>query len=192
MTLIELVQACRKATKEHEALRFAGDLVSEIGPSLWEFISRQTRSDLAEDVYQETLIAIGQNVGKCRAKDDKRVRRWCFGIAVHKMVSSWRREKSHPTLSLDVETVRQAVEASGKDRRIESEERAELNLALELVGAADPACVDYLWEGIAYDLAFKDTGVLHGQSTDAARMRVNRCLELAQKLVSKKMGGVNG
>jgi hypothetical protein len=115
-----------------------------------------------------------------------------MAVAINEVADCWRREERHSTLSLDVETVRQAVEASGEERRIESEERAELNLALELVGATDPACLDYLWERIAYDLAFKDIGVLHGQSMDAARMRVKRCLELAQKLVLKKMGGVNG
>jgi RNA polymerase sigma factor (sigma-70 family) len=192
MSLIDLVRACRNATVEHEEIRFAEDLVCQIGPSLQRFIFGQTRRELVEDVYQNTLIAIAKDVAKCRAETDKEVQKWCFGIAVNKLADARRREKRHPTVSVDINVLEAAVEASGKEERIESKERAELDFALELLRAAAPPCVDYLWERIAFQLSYKDIGEMHEQSEDAARMRVKRCLELAQELVSKKLGGVHG
>lgn len=82
-----------------------------------------------------------------------------------------------------------AVAASGADDRIGPDEQEQLDYALQLLAAVKPPCVDYLWQAIGLDLSYQVVGQLHAQKADAARMQVQRCLELAQKLVQKKAKG---
>ena len=73
------------------------------------------------------------------------------------------------------------------DEAPDAEEAADLAYALELLRAAKPPCVGYLWEAFALELSYPEMGQLHGKSADAMRMQVKRCLKEAQKLVGRKV-----
>jgi len=185
-TLMASLRACRNAVALPACERFAEAFVCEVGPALRLFINAHTRPDLADDAYQETLIAIALNVGQCRAQKENQVWRWCYRVARNKIADQWRQAGGEATVSLELETVRQAVEASVREERVTEEEREELAHALGLLSAAKPPCVGYLWEAFALTLTYVEMGKLHGRSADAMRMKVNRCLELVRELVRKK------
>ena len=185
-SLIELVRICRKTKTLHVRERFFEEIVCHVGPALFSFIGRHTRVDFVEDALQETLIALDQNLDRCRARTDAQFWAWCYQTARHKMADQWRGTAGGMVVSLDHEEVRRAVEASGQDERIPREEREELDYALALLRSVKPPCVDYLWDRIALDLSFKEMTEIYGLREDAARMQVQRCLKLAQELVSKK------
>ena len=185
-SVLTLLHACRNAVALPACERFAEAFVCEVGPALRSFINAHSRPDLAEDAYQETLIALALNVAECRANTESQVWRWCYTVARNKIADQARRAESEKVVSLELDTVRQAVEASGGDERIGHDEREELAFAMELLHAAKPPCVGYLWEAFALALTYVEMGKLHGLSTDAMRMKVNRCLELVRELVRKK------
>jgi len=191
-SLIELVQICRKTRTLHVRERFFEEMVCQVGPALFSFICHHTRKDFVEDAFQETLVALNHNLNKCRARTDPQVWAWCYQTARHKMADQWRRTAGRVVVSLDQEEVRRAVEASGRDERISREEREELDYALALLRSAKPPCVDYLWDRIALGLSYKEMTEIYGLRADAARMRVERCLKLAQELVSKKAKVTHG
>lgn len=185
--LVALLQAYRDAATLPERERFTEDFVLQVGPALRRFIFAHCRSDLAEDAYQETLIAIALCLGKCSAGTDAQVWRWCYQVARYKIADQARRAGGTRTVSLEIEAVQRAVNTiAASDEGFRSEKREELEYALDLLRAVKPPCVDYLWEAIALNLTYEAVGELHGLTSDAARMQVNRCLELAQALVRKK------
>ena len=156
-----------------------------VSPSLLSFITRHLRSDLVDDVYQETQLALATKIDRCRAQTDDAVWAWCYRLARNKIADQWRRDRRNAALSLDLEEVRRAAETSAEEESISPTERLDLDYALALLRAAKPPCVDLLWERLGLDLSLKEVAAIYGLSADAARMQVNRCLELAQKLVAQ-------
>ena len=186
-SVLGLLQACRTAVSLPACERFAEALVCRVGPALRQFICAPTRPDLAEDAFQETLLALATRAGQCRARTESEVWKWCYQVARNKMADQWRHAGGAETVSLEIEAVRRAVEASGGEERISHDEREELEYAMGLLAAVKPPCVDYLWEAFALNSTYVEMGALHGHSASAMRMKVNRCLALARELVRKKV-----
>ena len=191
-SLLECLQAYRASQALHARMRFAEEIIFLIGPALREFIFRHTRHDMAEDAYQETLVALATNLERCRARTEAQFRQWCYRIAGYKIADQWRERDEAVTTSLEAELLQRAVDLSAKDERMAAEEREELEYALALLRAVKPPCVTYLWERIALDLPYKDLARLHGVSEDTMRMRVDRCLKLARELVARKAQVTHG
>ena len=165
--------------------RVADDIVYLVGPALEQFIRNRLPPDLVADALQETLLAIALRFDACYADSEAAIWKWCYRIARHKIADQWRATEPQD-LSLDLEEVREAVELSLGDEAAGPEEADELQYALELLGAARPPCVNYVWEAFALELTYPEMGKLHGKSADAMRMQVERCLQLARKLVARK------
>ena len=185
--LVALLQAYRDAATLPERQRVVEDFVLQVGPALRKFIFPHCRTDLAEDACQETLTAIATRLGQCSSGTEGPIWRWCYQVARHKIADQARRAGGTRLVSLEVEAVQRAVNAiAASDEGFSLEKREQLEYALDLLRAVKPPCVDYLWEAIALNLSYAMVGELHGLTSDAARMQVNRCLELAQALVRKK------
>ena len=184
-SLVELFAAGPAATTLHFRERVAEDIVYLIGPALEQFILSRLPPNLAEEAYQETLIAIVTRYDQCCARTEPGIWAWCYGIARFKIADQWR-QLGPLMASLDVEVVRRAVESSLRVEAAGVEEADELQYALALLGAAKPPCVVYLWEAFALELSYVEMGRLHGKKPDAMRMQVERCLKLAQRLVVRK------
>jgi RNA polymerase sigma factor (sigma-70 family) len=182
--LIDLVQALRDATTLEDRIRFAEEIVCRVGPSLLRFIDRHARPDFVEDAHEETLIVIANTADRCRARTDKLFWRWCYQVARHKIADQWRKSKASVTASLDLEEIRQAVEAVARQETLSEAELLVLENAMELVSATKPPCVDYLWE-YAQGLSHREIAEIHGLKYDAARIKLARCLELARELAKK-------
>lgn len=78
------------------------------------------------------------------------------------------------------------VLAADTRRGISLAERLELDEALALLRVVAPPCVDYLWGFYVLGWTDQELAQEHGTSEAAMRMRRQRCLRLALKLVTKK------
>ena len=63
--------------------------------------------------------------------------------------------------------------------------RADLNNVLTLLRASRFPCDEILVQHHIFDLDAESLAVIYEISKDAARMKMNRCLEAAQKIVRK-------
>ena len=185
--LVKLAKACRKAAELHERVRFAEEIVIRVGPRLSLFVTHRCPVGAVNDVVQETLIGIGKGAHKFRGTTDRKFLGWCYRIASHKLADHWRRVRARPTVSLDVEEVRRAVEATAADAPIKPGDRLDLEEAMNLLGKAKPPCVNYLSLYFILGLDFKELAKRFRSTKNAMRMQINRCLTLARKLVSETL-----
>lgn len=185
ITLVKLARACRRANSSDDRVRFAEEIVIRVGPPISDFIARRVPKDSAEDVLQETLIAIANGAGDFRGRKDSDFWGWCYRIAGNKIADRFRRQSRHDNnVSLDIEEVLRAVEASDTKAPIGPEERTELSETLAALKRVKPPCVGLLLDRFIVGLEFPELAVIYGSTPNAVRMNVNRCLKSAQELLT--------
>ena len=183
--LVELVRAYRAASALHVRLRFGEEIVARVGPLLKEFVARRCREEVVDDVLQEVLIAIFKQMDGFRGRTDSQFWRWCYRIACFKTADHFRDQEGKPTLSLDVEEVRRAAEATYVESPPRPGERLDLEEALEWLRRSRPPCVDLLDAHYLKGLGYQELAQVQGEKPATIRMRIKRCLALARKLVGK-------
>ncbi len=184
--LIEVVGACRRAPELPELTRFVEEIVVRVGPDLHRFVSGLCSEEAVDDVLQETLVAIGTHILKFRGSSDRQFWGWCYRIARNKVADHQRRTGRAEVVSLDIEAVRQAVEASAVDHPTGGAERLELEAAMTKLGQAKPPCVQYLTLHFLEGLDYGEMASVLRRSADAVRMQIKRCLALARQLLTEK------
>jgi DNA-directed RNA polymerase specialized sigma24 family protein len=182
--LIKLVCICRGATELHERVRFAEEIVVLVGPMLRRFVAARCAEAAVEDVLQEILAAIATGIVRFGGVSDLQFWGWCYGIAAHKVNDHLRRKSSPPTVSLDVEDIRRAVEAAAAESPIAPGDLMDLEWAMKLLGRAKAPCVGYLTSHYIEGLAYREIARLHDSTVNAIRMQIKRCLSLAQQLMA--------
>lgn len=88
-------------------------------------------------------------------------------------------------ISLDLDFIRRAVEASAASEPISRPERADLEEAIAAFGKLNRPCFEYVWAHVIEDLSYKTIAEKRGIQPDAARMRVQRCLEKLRQHLKK-------
>ena len=136
--LTELVNKYRKAKTLAERLTFSGELVCEFGPELETLALRSCKREIAEEIYQETLIVIGKNLEKYRGNFDNEFRSWCFTILRRKLINHLRKDKSKQLESLDEGPMREVIAAS--DAAVSPGVKLDLEYAIELIISVKPRC----------------------------------------------------
>ncbi len=63
-------------------------------------------------------------------------------------------------------------------------DRHDLEYAMKLLTSSKPECHDYLWRHYVFGLAYAEIAEEQNISYDSARMKIGRCLDEAQSLVS--------
>jgi RNA polymerase sigma-70 factor (ECF subfamily) len=178
------------AAAELERALGAGDracairLIDEqFGAGLFRFIHALVRNaDLADDVYQTTLLEAYRDLGAFEARSS--VRTWLFGIARHRCLDALRRSKrrDEPLVS-SAELPEPADSAPGPDQQLDD---AQLRTALER--CLDRLAVDLRMvlvmrfsEGLPYD----DIARICQASNEAIRARVSRVLPVLRRCIER-------
>ena len=182
--LVELIRAFRDATELHERVRFAEEIVVIVGPMLRTFVAGDCPEAAVEDVLQEILTAIATGIVRFGGSSARQFWGWCYRIAANKVNDHLRRKISRPTVSLDVEDIRRAVEAAAAESPITPGNRLDLEWAMKLLGRAKPPCVGYLTLHYIEGLGYREIALIHNSKADAIRMQIQRCLSLAQQLMA--------
>lgn len=184
--LMELVRACRGAAELHERLRFAEEIVVRVGPMLGAFVAGRCPEAATEDVCQEVLIAVAKSVPTFRGKTARQFWGWCYRIASRRVADYLRGPGNRPVVSLDIEEIRRAVEATAVEQPVFDEDRERLEAALALLAASKPPCVVYLTLHFIEGLDYGELAETFDTTPDAMRMQIQRCLALARELVEER------
>lgn len=185
MNLPRLANACRKAQSQPECIRFAEEVIVRVGPQLRHFVATRCPESDVEDVYQDVLLAVATSLPKFEGASDPAFWSWCYRIAQRRLADFYRSRGKLPTVSIDIEEVRREVEGSTASPEVSEADRLALSSALELLGKVKPPCVDYLHAYYILDLDYPEMAVMFHSKADAMRMRVNRCLALANALLTQ-------
>jgi RNA polymerase sigma factor (sigma-70 family) len=186
--LIELVRRYREAPDVDERQRAAEEIIRKIGPKLLGYLLRAChRQTLAEDLCQDACVKIAIKLHQFRGKSDAEFRGWCFQIAQRTLADYFKKERPEEHLEpFNADALWATIEAAGQENPFPGGDRADLEYAMSLLEAAKPPCRGLLWSHYIRGLDYVSVGKLYGiEGYDPVRVRINRCLELAMKLVAK-------
>jgi RNA polymerase sigma factor (sigma-70 family) len=184
--LVELAWRYRSSPDMDVRLQAAEELIKAMGPSLWLFIAQRCRNAAtAEDAYQEALQEIVRRLPAFCGSSDRELWSYCYRIALGCVADEYRGGWAKLVEMWDPEVLRETLAAGAGDEPDSAETKADLEVMLELLQSVKPPCRDLLWMRYIDELEYKMIGKAYRISAAAAKVRVYRCLELAQKLARK-------
>jgi RNA polymerase sigma factor (sigma-70 family) len=189
--LIENVQNCRSAKTLDQKLALSEVIIGLVGPPLQQFIALESakRGCVEEcgEAYQETLIAIVTNLDRFQGSSCQQFWSWCYQIARYKLIDVVRKLASAKTVSMDREALEKVIDEAAALTPVSPGEAEDLEFALHLLGTAKAPCVDYLWTHYILGWTYEEISDSYALPYDTVRMKLKRCLELAQKLMAGKI-----
>lgn len=181
--IIGLVNEYRKASNEAAKVEAAEKIILAAANPLTLFLLGRAPTGLEEEVRQTIFVSIFRGLAGFRGETDGEFWAWCYRIARNTLSKSYKEEKSDLAVAVDPEELERLIEASGKKVPISDEERVILNDALALLKAARPDCHDVIWKRFMLGFDIKEIADELGLASDAARMKINRCLEASRTLL---------
>lgn len=182
--LIKLVRTYRVTSGLAERLRLAEDIFRLIEPDLRLFVFSSVAPTSAEDVHQEILKAVATDLGRFQGGTQREFWAWCYRIARNKRNDHFRKSAADLLQPMPQEELWGLVEASTAVNPLSPADRHDLKYALDMLASAKPECRDYLWSHFIIGLDYADIAESESATYDAVRMKITRCLETAQALVS--------
>lgn len=176
----ELDQALRGGDRAR-----AIQLIDEVfGAGLFRFIHILVRrADLAEDVYQITLLEAFRDLGTFAARST--LRTWLFGIARHRCLDALKTGRRRDAALVPAEDLHDHPDsAPGPDQRLDDVQlKAALAACLDQLAAETRMILVMRFsEGLPYD----DIARICEASTEAVRARVSRALPMLRRCIEQK------
>lgn len=163
------------------------DLTERIVPliegDLRFFVFAALRPPMAEDVFQEVLKAVMMNLGKFKGDTGKQFWGWCYTIARHKIADAHEKQNRDRLQFLPEEELWEMIESAVAPSGMSAADRLDLQHTLKMLARVKPDCDEYLWQHYVFGLDYAEMAAQRQATADSVRMRINRCLEEAQKLV---------
>ncbi|MCP5525101.1 MAG: sigma-70 family RNA polymerase sigma factor [Verrucomicrobiales bacterium] len=182
--LIALVLEYRETTSLPRRLELAEQIFGAVYGPLRTFIERRCPPEAVDDVLHETLRALAAKLHLFRGETEAAFWSWCYQTARHKLADRARGATGR-LVPMDVDSLREAVEASAEVSPFGAGEWVDLKETMALLQRVQPPCHDYLVERYLHGATLAELALEHGVSYDAMRMRFNRCLELVQRLTAE-------
>ena len=182
--LIKLVRTYRVTAGLAERLNLAEAIFRQIEPDLRLFIFSSVPLQTAEDVLQEVLKAVAIGMARFEGSSAKEFWAWCYRIARNKLNDHYRNQAAERMQPMRSEELWQLVEASAQNAPLSPADRLDLEYAMKLLTASKPECYDFLWKHFVFGLAYGEIAEELKLNYDNVRMKIGRCLEEAQALVS--------
>lgn len=177
----DLLQCQREQATPTWAEDKAEELLAEIGSPLLDYLHRKCRDpQKAEDLFQETLLAIFKNLGQFRGKTNKEFWGWCYRIAFNKVVKPPTRKNSMELIGFDPAELNELADA-----RIEPANtgaNVDHEYARELLNQTKEPCRQFLHAYYILEMDYESIAATVSMEIDAVRMRIRRCLEAVRKL----------
>ena len=183
--LMEWVAHCRTAQDLQLRMRLMEEILSDVRPALHLYLSSRCAPDAVDDVLQLTLVVIAKSIRQFRGHSAGEFWSWCYGIAWRKSADEWRIRSKNKFEPLSEQKLWEAIEASGVGAPRSGAEKLELEEAMSILTRLEPACYQILWERYILGRELSEVGRTRRVSVDAARMKIDRCLLKARKLLTK-------
>ena len=176
-----------KKTAEHTAdrSRWGQEAVLEVYPQIQAFVISRVGWPAGEDVSQKVLEGIVEGLDGVSARTQSQFRAWCFRIARNKINDGLRSKYGDIFQPLGPEELISIIEAGAEGEESGTGLQSDLEYVLQLLRASKYPCDEMLKERYILGLKDIEIGALYGIDKEAARMRVNRCLETAQMLAKR-------
>ncbi|MBI3867410.1 MAG: sigma-70 family RNA polymerase sigma factor [Verrucomicrobia bacterium] len=182
--LIKLVRTYRLSDGLAERLQLANEIFRLIEPRLRLFVFGALARPAAEDVHQEALKGVAAGLAGFAGSTPGEFWGWCYRIARNKVSDHLRKQAAERAQLMPPEELMRLVEVSGRDTALSSADRLDLEYALKLLAEAKPECRDYLWKHYILGLDYREIAEEQSLTYDNVRMRIGRCLDEAQSLIS--------
>ena len=185
-SLDDLFQAYRTA-QSLEAKRAAADaIVFEAHPELWIFVRPRLDSHHdAGDLLQETFMGIFKSLPLYRGHTRSEAFGFCYRIARNRLVDYYRRKARSLVEFGGDDAFMEFIEAWLATEPSDAPRIQDLRDALDILAASKPDCLRYFGMRFALDMGYKEIGNELGIADDAARQRVERCLDRAKTIILK-------
>jgi DNA-directed RNA polymerase specialized sigma24 family protein len=182
--LIKLVSAYRQSDVEDDRVRIAEEIFRVIEPKLSLYVFCRVRPSSAEDVLQEVLIAITRSLKNFAGTTDQAFLKWCFSIAGNKTKDQYDKQTRDRFQALPPDELLELADSTGEAAPMSAGVRPDLEYAMNLLKSSKPECYDYLSKIYILEWDPADIAEQENLKYDTARRRIERCLELAQRLVN--------
>jgi RNA polymerase sigma factor (sigma-70 family) len=170
-----------------ERLDCATTILNALEDPFRAYLFKRVPEDAIEDVLQEALIGIYKGLQTFKGNTDDEFWGWCYVILGNKANDELRKKKK-ATDHLEpfpAEEIWEILEVSWGTKPLPPEDRMDLEFAMNLLEKFKPDCRKLLWD-------YHIIGLKHGQIAkqlslkyDAARVRIDRCMKAARKLVAE-------
>ena len=185
LNLIQLVHAYKNAAKTAEAQTLAEAIVNEVNPSMKKFVFNQKLGeDDSKDVLQETMLEILDSLSNFNGACEREFWGWCYKIA-RRRVAKFLKENGQDLIeSYHAPELEETIDEVAERTRMSAQDLADYKLCISILTKAADECLKlltrYFVEGWDYQSIAE---MFELASADAARMRLVRCREQAQKLL---------
>lgn len=182
--VIDLVKTYRVTPSLDQKLLLAEEIFAVVEPDLRMFVFAAFSSPAAEDVLQESLKAVATGLAKFDGASNEQFWGWCYRIARHKLADHFRSQAKDRIQPVSSDELWELIDSSEQVTPLSAEDRLDLDYAMSLLTRSRPECFDYLWQHFVFHLSYAEIAEAGRLTSDAARMRVTRCLETARSLVA--------
>ena len=183
--LIKLVRTYRVTAGLAERLRLAEAIFRLIAPDLRAFVFHHVSNDAAkDDALQEVLKAIAASLQNFRGDTVEVFRSWFYTIARNKLNTQFRKEYADRLQPMPQDELLDLIDASEQVEPLTAADRHDLEYALNLLDRSKPECRDYLWNHYVIGFDYGEIAEEQNLNYDNVRMKIGRCLDEAQSLVS--------
>jgi RNA polymerase sigma factor (sigma-70 family) len=182
--LIKLVRTFRFAAALDERVRLIEEIFPRIEPDLRFYVFSAIRPSVAEDVLQEVLKAIATSMGTFRGNSNEEFWGWCYSITRNKINDQFRRQARDRLQPMSPEELCQLADASENHSSLSAGDKHDLEYAMNLLNNSKPECYEYLRLHYLFGLTYAEIAAEQHLKYDTVRMKVGRCLDEAQSLVS--------
>ena len=180
--LITLVRTYRLTAGIADRLRLGDEIFVQLEPLLRFMIYRKVNEHEEDDVLQEIMKAVAVSLGTFKGSSHDDFMKWCRGIARHKVHDYYHsRKKTDRIEPVPPEELWEYVDDSGP---LSAQDKLDLESAMKLLNAKKPECYDILWKYYIHDWDYDEIAEEAEIKYDACKRRIDRCLELAQELIS--------
>jgi RNA polymerase sigma factor (sigma-70 family) len=181
--VIKLVKNYRITSSAIDSVRLAEQICGTVAPKLSFYIYSAVRPPEAEDLLQETLKGVFTGLRKFAGNSNGEFWQWCHTIARNKMNDHFGKKRREKLDSMSPEEMIAVVDVAASDRALSVADKIDLQDAMKALAAANPECHNYLWQHFIFGRKYDEIAVEEGLTNDAVRMRINRCLDVANSMV---------
>lgn len=183
--LMEWIQHYRRGRDFDLQLRLVEEILQDVRPALHLYLNRRCPEAELDDVLQESLVAIATSLVDFEGCTTRQFWSWCYRIASNKLNDTLRQKNQSSLERITDEDLWAGLEVVAGPGSLPPGLRHDLEYAMNLLHNSAPPCYELLWNRFILECEHEEIGEAFGLSADAARMKVNRCLELAGKLMAK-------
>ena len=182
--LIKLVKTYRLSSGLAERLRLVEAIFHLIEPDLRAFVFSAIKPHAAKDVLQEVLISITNSLKNFEGDSKEKFLAWCYKIARRRIYDHIRKKASDRLQPMPHDELLDLVDTSAQAAPMTAADRHDLEYALKLLDSSKPECRDYLWNHYVIGFDYGEIAEEQKLNYDNVRMKIGRCLDEAQSLVS--------